>query len=566
MKKLKYVILVIILFIVLSVKAEGASLSLDCGSRNEFASDKSISCSVNLIYSDINISSISFNYSTDYAISFENSIGTFSDSQKSVNVTLSSNLEATTEKKTTLGKMIVRKGNVNNSGENNITLTNVRVSTGDTSLSLDDFTKTISYISSADAYIDCTLKSIKVNGNLISNFSPNVYNYTKVNSNNTIAFVTAEKNDSRVNVTGLGNVPIMGNIYSSVNVKVSVSESSGLKCRNGDKTYTLIIYYVSDTNNNVNNNTNTNENTNDVEESKSDDNTLSLIELYNGDEKIDFTYDIKKSSFDIKLNQDIPKITIKATLNDSKAKFVSKYGPRNVNLSYGNNKVLLKVNSESNKTKTYTLNIEREDSRSDDNTLSSLKINDVIVKLSKDNSSYEIELPNKEEKTNIEVEPTNDKAKVTYKDIDLLEGDNDLVITVISENGLKKEYNIKIKRLTLEEEEARKHYLENIIIEGYDFVFRYDIKEYDLTINSNEDSLKISTVPKDDIEVSILGNGRLQNNSKVTINVKDDRGDNTYIINIYKKSDILVYVCYSVFGAGLMLFISSIIYLRRKKK
>ena len=563
MKKIKYIVL-IILSIVLNVKAEGADLLIDCGSRNEFASDKSISCSVNIIYSDINISSVSFNYSTDYAISFENSIGTFSDNHGNVNIALSSNLETTTEKKTTLGKMIIRKGSINNSGENNITLTNVRVSTGDTSLSLDDVTKTISYISSADAYIDCTLKSIKVNGNLISNFSPNVYNYTKINSNNIAAYVTAEKNDSRVNVTGLGNVFIMGGKPSSVDINVSVSESSGLKCRDGDKTYTLIIYYVNDTNNNANNNTNNNEKTN-TEENKSDDNTLSLIELYNGDEKIDFTYDDKKSSFDIKLGQDIPKITIKATLNDSKAKFVSKYGPRNVNLSYGNNKVLLKVNSESNKTKTYTLNIEREDRRSNDNTLLSLKINDVIVKLSNDNLSYEIELPNKEEKTIIEATPTNDKAKVSYQDIDLLEGDNDLVITVTSENGLKKEYNIKIKRLTLEEEEARKHYLENIIIEGYDFVFRYDVKEYDLTINNNEDSLKITTVPKEDIEVSILGNGRLQNNSKVTINVKDDRGENTYIINIYKKSDILVYVCYSVFGAGLMLFISSIIYLRRKK-
>ncbi len=40
----------------------------------------------------------------------------------------------------------------------------------------------------------------------------------------------------------------------------------------------------------------------------------------------------------------------------------------------------------------------------------------------------------------------NDKAIVKYEDIDLVVGDNKVIITVTSEDGTKKEYNINVIR------------------------------------------------------------------------------------------------------------------------
>ena len=216
--------------------------------------------------------------------------------------------------------------------------------------------------------------------------------------------------------------------------------------------------------------------------------------------------------------------------------------------------------------KTYTLNIEREDTRSNDNTLSSLKINDVIVNVIKGTYEYEIELPNNTLKTQVDLTLSNDKAEVSYKDIDLVEGENNLLITVTSENKLKQDYNIKIKRLTIEEEEARKHYLENIVIEGYNFEFDKDVFEYDLQVNKDDRSLKIKVLPEENIDITILNNGNLVNNSKVIIKVKDDAGEKSYTINIHKENNVINYICYGVFGLGVVMFISSIIYVSKKRK
>ncbi len=555
MKKLKYLLFILILCIVNIVKAEQTLVTLDCG-NNELVSNASLSCNLNLTYSELTISNVTFSYDTEYSLEFDNKDGYFNSSNNNMTISFDSPLSSDTEKKITLGKIIVKKGNVSKTGSNLLKLKNIRVNTPNTSLSLDDINKNISYISSEDAYVDCTLKNIKIGKEEIKNFSPTKYNYLGLTSNSRVVFIDALRTDSKTSVTGLGNVFLRDDSIT-VHVNVSVSESSGYQCKDSDKTYTLVISYKDDVDEVVL--------ADSESETLSDDNTLSIIELYNGKDKINFDYDNKKTKFDVKVG-DIEKITIKATLNDSKAKFVSKYGPRDVKLDYGKNTFSIKVNSESNKLKTYTLNIEREDTRNTDSSLLSLKINEQEITLVKDKYEYEIEVLNSEVKTNVLYTSNSDKAKVTYEDIELLEGDNELLITVTAENGSKSEYKIKIKRLTIMEEEARKHYLESINVEGYSLNFNKDITSYDLTVKNDVDSLIINVLPEDDIATTILGNGNLENGSKINIKVIDDGGEKNYTINIHKEKNTLDIICYSVFALGIIIFITSIIYYKKKSK
>jgi len=66
-------------------------------------------------------------------------------------------------------------------------------------------------------------------------------------------------------------------------------------------------------------------------------------------------------------------VTIGATLQNGSASFISGYGPRTVNLNYGLNSIQIKT-QDGNTTNTYTIRIKRSDSRSSNNTLSSLTV------------------------------------------------------------------------------------------------------------------------------------------------------------------------------------------------
>ena len=96
--------------------------------------------------------------------------------------------------------------------------------------------------------------------------------------------------------------------------------------------------------------------------------------------------------------------------------------------------------------------------------------------------------------------------------------------------------------------------------------FNKNVNTYDLTIKDDVSSLKIKVLPENELATTILGNGNLKNGSKISIKVIDDGGEKEYIINIHKEGITLNIICYSVFGVGVILFISSIMYYRKKRK
>ena len=180
----------------------------------------------------------------------------------------------------------------------------------------------------------------------------------------------------------------------------------------------------------------------------------------------------------------------------------------------------------------------------------SLIINDVEVPLNEYTDGYKINTL--DDKTTTIAAANSDKAIINYEDIDLSMGENNYTISVIAENGSKKDYNFIINR------EEKKILLEDIEIRAYDFDFSKDKHDYNLDISDDTDKLDIIVTP-DILNSEIIDNNNLKDNSKVTINVTDGDGINSYVITIHKANKMIDYLCYGIFGIGIIAFIVSII-------
>lgn len=100
-----------------------------------------------------------------------------------------------------------------------------------------------------------------------------------------------------------------------------------------------------------------------------------------------------------------------------------------------------------------------------------------------------------------------------------------------------------------------------INIEGYNLNFNQQVKSYTLKIG-NEDKLKITT-NIDEKKVTINGNQKLKNGSIITITINDEE-KKTYVINIEKKGNYLIYFIAII---SVLLIINLIrIFMKKKKK
>ena len=544
MKKVKILITTLILLVATSVKAEGTvGFKVNCG-KDELVIGETLTCDITAEYEGAGFDTVEFNYSSNLNLSLTASGNlTLNDVSKKVTITSPLLIEDEILSSTKLATVKVTTGNDAKAGTETITFSGIKFSEKNNAsnvYNLSNLTKTITLVEGVKLSSDATLKSISIDNKVIEGFSTNKKQYDiKVNTKD--LFINAVSNSDKAIVTGLGKVHVdEGKALNRV-IRVEAED------RKTVNEYTLVITYEKPV------------------DTRSADNSLKQLELYNGTEMLDFVFDNKKTSFDVAVDGIVEKVTIKPTLNDEKAKFVAKYGARDVKLNYGKNKVEIRVQAENEQIKTYTLNITREDNRSTDGTLSKLLVNEVSVPLEKDKYEYDVNLKYNVEETKIEATPANEKSKVEYKDIKLVDGVNPpVVIKVTAENGDKKEYKLNIKRLT---EEESKIELEKIEIVGYAFPFDKNTKTYNLDVKKEDESLNIVVVP-DTVQKEILGNKELVNNSTVIVRVTDDNGTETYTINVHKEEESsLAWLCYTVFGLGVATLLLSIIYaISRKKK
>lgn len=225
---------------------------------------------------------------------------------------------------------------------------------------------------------------------------------------------------------------------------------------------------------------------------KSTDNTLKDLKL-NGKTVINFSPNTY--SYSIQVEAITTSAAIDATLNNQTATFTDKYGPRSVQLDYGENVIEIKVKAASGDEKTYVINVTRLDNRGTNNDLKSLILNSGKVKLNFDKNVLEYKIKtHKLTSIDIEAVPVDSKATVKVeKPEEIIIGENTINITVTSEDGKDKTYKVTFNNVDYDIDTS----LKDIELFGCDEELKFDPKVFDYEIRYNskyKDSLVIKPI------------------------------------------------------------------------
>lgn len=261
---------------------------------------------------------------------------------------------------------------------------------------------------------------------------------------------------------------------------------------------------------------------------RSNENSLSSLMI--GEKKVELT---EKLEYDVKVSNDLKKVELKATLKDLNSKFVSGYGERignnSITLSGEKTSVEVKVEAENGEIKTYKINIIKDDYKSNDNSLKSLKIDKIPFNFKSDIYEYNLNTDYDISVINLEAVKNDLKATVTYdKEINLKVGINNIIIKVEAEDKSVKEYKLNITRSELVA------LVKDIKIDGIDFTFDSNIKTYNIKTTSDKLSFKV-TLNDENSKIKEIGNDNIVNNSKVILEVSNDLQEETYTFIIEKE-------------------------------
>lgn len=377
-----------------------------------------------------------------------------------------------------------------------------------------------------------TLSSITVNGSLVNGFSSTVYKYNVDSISSDSVSIGAVATAPGTSVKGTGNHKLKcGSNTLKINT-VSGDKSKKL-------TYTL----------NINR--------------KCDDNTsLKGITLSSGTLSPVFSADTLEYKVSVDTNVEKMSIDVSKEDNQKVSGLV-----KDAKLAFGDNTFSIKVTSESGKSKTYKIVVNRADNRSNNALLGSITIDNGKLNFDKNVFMYDVRVLNEVSTINVVATPEDSKAKVEVDSPkSLKEGDNKVVIKVTAENGATQEYSINVKRLKVGEVLGDNPNIANIVITGYNINFNPMTTSYNLKLDNKTKSLSISVVMQEEgATYQINGNNDLKNGDIITINTTSmDGTQNTYKI-IIEKSNAQMFI---LIGAGVLLVasISAIIVVMVKKR
>lgn len=341
-------------------------------------------------------------------------------------------------------------------------------------------------------------------------FAPNTTNYTINITKKSSINISVEKS-STVSVTGIGTK----NLTCGVN-NIDITATSEDKT----KTYKLVINRTCDS-----------------------DTTLKNIVISSG--KLNPSYVASTRSYNVDVTKDIDKITINAVKNNETQKVTGVV--KDYTLKFGENKFTITVVAENGNSKDYVITVNRQDTRSTNNNLKSLEIEE--GKLNKEFKSdvleYQMKVLYDVTKLNIKYETEEEHAKVeVLGDVNKLkENENIITLKVTSEKGDVKEYKLVVTRLKEGETLGNNPDISELNIKGYDINFSKDKQVYSLKIEK-EKTLNIEVILEDPTSsYKITGNNDLKDGSIIKINTTSKDGSTReYQIIIEKENKIFLYI------------------------
>ena len=362
---------------------------------------------------------------------------------------------------------------------------------------------------------DATLASIRVDGSEISGYRPGTERYS-FSVNSARVNITANKSENAQTVTGTGTKNLTCG-RNQVNIKVNAEDGTS-------KTYVL-----------------------EITRTCNSDASLSGITLSSG--SLSPSFDEDTLSYRVNVSKDIETISITGNAKDNTQTITGNVSNRN--LEFGDNTFTITVTAQDSTKKTYTIVVNREDTRSNNANLQTLTLSAGRIDFQENVLEYSTRVLY--EVTSIDVGAlaydAAAKIEITGNE-NLVVGNNVIEIKVTAENGTEQTYVINVNRLKEGETLGDNADIYSLAIENYELVFDKDTYHYELEIE-DETSLNITVVMEDATSLyNISGNENLKNGSVITITTQSlDGTTKTYEIEIIKNSDLWIYLV----GAGSIL-------------
>lgn len=256
---------------------------------------------------------------------------------------------------------------------------------------------------------------------------------------------------------------------------------------------------------------------------------LSSLSVSNG--AISFNKDT--TNYSVKVGSDVTSISVSASAEDSGAK-VSGTGTKTLN--YGDNKISVVVTAPSGDKKTYTITVNREDTRSKNNNLSSIKLSTGTLSpsFSSGRTTYNVSVPFDVSSIKVDATAEDSKSKVTISGGSTLKAGavTNVTIKVTAENGTVKTYTVKVTRgkdPNAQDEKNKNNYLASLNL-GYDITLnpKFDKKttSYTVEVPYKIKNLNIEAVAEDEAfaKVDISGAENLEvgeNEIKIIVTAED---------------------------------------------
>lgn len=507
MKKILYLLIGLFLFIPFNIKALAeAQATLTC--EGKVKQNSNVDCTVKLTVTTGTIKSFEASLTGDGTY-FSSTSNAFQENS-SISDVFEKKVQVLALEKAGTGKITLKDIKAMDDENNEVTISEVS-----TSVKVLDNNSFLTNIKLDDKNIDTYGVT----------FAPNTTNYTINVTKKSSINISVEKS-STVSVTGIGTK----NLTCGVN-NIDITATSEDKTKT--TTYKLVINRTCDS-----------------------DTTLKNIAISSG--KLNPSYVASTRSYNVDVTKDIDKITINAVKNNETQKVTGVV--KDYALKFGKNKFTITVVAENGNSKDYVITVNRQDTRSTNNNLKSLEIEE--GKLNKEFKSdvleYQMKVLYDVTKLNIKYETEEEHAKVeVLGDVNKLkENENIITLKVTSEKGDVKEYKLVVTRLKEGETLGNNPDISEINIKGYDINFSKNKQVYSLKID-NEKKLDIEIVLEDSTSsYKIVGNDNLKDGSIIKINTTSKDGSTReYQIIIEKENKIFLYII----GAILILSIVGLI-------
>ena len=251
-------------------------------------------------------------------------------------------------------------------------------------------------------------------------------------------------------------------------------------------------------------------------------------------------FDSLSMGYEIDVNSS--KISVYATLTSEDAKYVEGYEPRTVDLDYGRNTILIKIESNSGKVRTYTIIANRTDDRVNNNLLSDLTVSKGSISFDPYVTNYDINVGKNVKSVNINANLASDTSAFVSgfepRSVDLNNDVTTAIIKTISETGSTRSYVLTFNKMLDEEEEvSNSALLDTLFIRGTVLGFNKEVFDYSVTIPYEYSFTEVYAFPEsDNATVEISGNANLQvGANNIEIKVTNKNKTNVYNITVNRK-------------------------------